>query len=316
MKLPFDFALKFIFRMVLPGALLTALFWPILVTISDCLSLTVPKLALIPVCILLLGWLVILFDMQIYMIAEGRKFWPDWLRKLRTSAHQQRVAKMEVIANKATPLSFKENEFSLQIRQYPLQRDGTFKAVMPTRLGNLIYASETYPDLKYGIDGVFAWPRLWVSIDKDLRGELDDRQALVDSSLYAAAIAFLTIPVCGVYALLQYLSVKWVSVSLPPVAMLGGIAIFAAVSGLFLYNAAVYAQIQYGELFCAVFDQSQDKLDYPALVEGLGKHMGDQNLQSAPSREKNRAIVRFLKWHKYRPVGEKDNVDVKDWTPE
>jgi hypothetical protein len=59
---------------------------------------------------------------------------------------------------------------------------------MPTRLGNLTYEYELYPNCKYGLDSVFFFYRTWVSIDKDLRDELDRKQASVDGAFYLSFV--------------------------------------------------------------------------------------------------------------------------------
>jgi hypothetical protein len=177
MKLPFDFANKFLLRLVLPGALLSALFWPILLTIRHTLDLAAPDAVLAPVAIILFGWLMLFLDMPIYTLAQGRRFWPARLKRWGIKREKARLDALMSSRNAAPPED--RGEYDLQIRQFALDASGEPVAVLPTRLGNLLRASESYPDRKYGIDGVFGWYRLWIAIDKELRGELDDQQALV-----------------------------------------------------------------------------------------------------------------------------------------
>ena len=74
------------------------------------------------------------------------------------------------------------------------------RALWPTRLGNLIAAYEQYPRLKYGLDAVFYWPRLWVTISKDLREEIDNQQAQADGLLYVAAALITSVAILLLYA--------------------------------------------------------------------------------------------------------------------
>lgn len=313
MKLPFDFATKFILRLVLPGALLSAILWPVLLVVRNALGLAVAEMAMLPIAIGVLGWLILLLDMPIYMLAEGRRYWPQRLRALGLRYQNWRLGYLQKKKNAATIGSPKRLELSLKIREYPLKADGTNLAIYPTRLGNLIHASETYPDRKYGIDGVFGWYRLWVSIDKDLRAELDDRQALVDSALYSSLIVAFATPVCLMYAALQLWAPGYAPQHLPSPAKLLALAVLAAPVAFLLYRATLHAQAQYGELFCALFDQYRAKLNCSVLIDELAAGMGDAQLRTEPPRRKARAVVRFLKWHRYRTVGDSTNKDVKDW---
>ncbi|RIA46254.1 hypothetical protein DFR49_0787 [Hephaestia caeni] len=313
MKLPFDFATKFILRLVLPGTMLSAILWPLLVEVRGALGLAVADSAMLPVSILLLGWLVLLCDMPIYMLAEGRRYWPGRLRKLGLELEQKQLARLTAKRSALASGSPERLELSLKLREFPLNAAGSFEAVYPTRLGNLITASETYPDRKYGIDGVFGWYRLWVAVDKDLRGELDDRQAIVDSALYGAVLAALAVPACLIYAILRAWLPDWAPTVLPGAGPLLTLAGFALIGSIVLYRATLHAQAQYGELFCALFDQYRAKLDCSALIGELADTMADPELRREPPRRQARAIVRFLKWHKYRKVGEIANNDVADW---
>lgn len=101
MKLPFDFAAKFILRLVLPGALFTALFWPLALLILRVLKLDVPDAVSVPIAILLFGWLILLADMPIYMLFEGRRFWPRWLRRWGVAREQARVRRLQKAYDRA-----------------------------------------------------------------------------------------------------------------------------------------------------------------------------------------------------------------------
>jgi len=79
-KLPFDFANKLLLRLVLPGALLTATVWPVLLAVLHWVHVAAPDAVIVPIAILIFGWVILLLDMPIYMIAEGRRYWPNWLR--------------------------------------------------------------------------------------------------------------------------------------------------------------------------------------------------------------------------------------------
>jgi hypothetical protein len=73
-------------------------------------------------------------------------------------------------------------EVGVEYALYPTDDDSAAYVAHPTRLGNIIESFESYPKIKYGLDSVFYWYRLWVVLDKDLREEIDSSQAVVDST--------------------------------------------------------------------------------------------------------------------------------------
>jgi hypothetical protein len=310
-KLPFDFATKFLLRLLLPGALLTAISWPVLLGLRHRLGLAVDDKAVLPVAILAWGWTLLLLDMPIYMAFEGRRFWPAPLRRFGAWWQARRLARL--IARRAAlgddPVG---TEVALKIRRYPLSKAGDPVALYPTRIGNLIAASEKYPDRKYGIDGVFGWYRLWVTIDKDLRGELDDQQAIVDGALYAAFATLIGAGACLLYALLHHMR-PWVLPMLPSARALLGLGAASLVASNLFYRATLSAQAGYGELFCALFDQNIDAFDFDTVIAQLSDTLNDPTMLLLSPREEARAAIRFLRWHRYKPPGGGDNVVVRDW---
>ena len=68
---------------------------------------------------------------------------------------------------------------------YPIdKKTGEFYAGMPTRLGNLLYALRDLHEYRHKLDLIFYWSRLWLVLDKDLRGAIDETQAMADSAVY------------------------------------------------------------------------------------------------------------------------------------
>ncbi|WP_374573049.1 hypothetical protein [Phenylobacterium sp.] len=311
MKLPFDFANKLLLRLVLPGALLAATFWPVLIAVTEQLQIEVDDKVLAPIAIIAFGWLMLFLDMPLYMLAEGRRFWPE---KLKAWCIARQAKRLRALQDMRRTLSGQAQiEIDLQIRTFPIDKSGNSTALYPTRLGNLIHAQESYPDRKYGIDGVFAWYRLWVSVDKDLRAELDDQQAIVDSALYASFVAGLAAVACGAYALIRTTTGDRVLGSLPSGCVLLALAVVCIVVGWLLYNACVMAQAQYGEIFCALFDQNVEKLKFELVLAELARAFSDPALASAPARLRAQSAIRFLKYHKYRPIGQSVNLDIREW---
>lgn len=302
MKLPFDFGIRFILRLAAPGALLAAVLLPATRLLAALIYPGLHEAALLTTSGLILGFAFLLLDMPIYMVLEGRRFWPEPIRQWAVGRQAAALASIMSRANAAS--GARKVEFDIQASQYPLDRaSGEPNATYPTRLGNLLASFETYPTVKYGLDGVFFWPRLWVAIDKDLREELDSAQAVVDGALYASFAFAISAPLCLCYW--RWLpSLQWWH--WPAGAFCCGIL------AVVCYRLALPRYAQYGELFKATFDQFGAKLALDdAFLAQLDTYMGETRSRS--DREAHRARWRFLRWHLYRRPGAPSNETVKNW---
>lgn len=202
MKLPFSFGINLLFRLVFPGIVLALVLAPGIEALLRWSDNQVEPLAYVPAVAVLLGWLLSLCDMPIYMIYEGRRFWPQPLLRRGIRREQRRLERLQRKADEALDQGDRGRyvELSIQIAQFPLDERGERHATMPTRLGNLICEYELYPRQKYGLDSVFFFYRIWVTIPEDLREEIDGKQAAVDGALYTACVLLLAAPVFAIYA--------------------------------------------------------------------------------------------------------------------
>lgn len=302
MKLPFDFGIRFVLRLAGPGALLAAVALPAIRSLAAVLYPGLSDTALFIATGLACGFALLLLDMPIYMAFEGRRYWPEWLRKWGVARQQSRLRKLHALS--AASAKLLRVEYDILAAQYPLNRaTGEAYVRYPTRLGNLLESFETYPTVKYGLDGVFFWPRLWVTIDKDLREELDSAQAVVDGAVYTSAAFVAAAFLCVVYWITGIFGNWWHG----PAS-----AIACLLLARILYMTAIPRYAQYGELFAAVFDQHRSKLNAGSLLKDLDAHAGQSPL-ARTEREEWRAIFRFLRWHLYRSAPGTSNETVKDW---
>ncbi|HJR79086.1 MAG TPA: hypothetical protein VJ821_03370 [Anaerolineales bacterium] len=297
MKLPFDLSLKLVFRVLLPGFILAAAFVPLLRILLTKLNLSAQLQIGYIVLALLLGWLVIVMDMHIYMLYEGRRYWRrtffwDWLLK-REKARLKRVS---MDANEGPTLHI-QREASVELRRFPIDENGEFVAEYPTRLGNLLTSFEGYSKRIYGMDSIFYWPRLWLTLDKDLREEIDGLQAMADSTVYAS-LSFYVMGLAGlVYALLKFLNVSAVEF-LPEPPFLLGLAFAALLLGYLTYRISLHLHDQFGEMFKSVFDVYHDKVLFPQVLAEVGRLTGDSQVDQLPKKMQYRKIWRYL--HNYR----------------
>ena len=115
--------------------------------------------------------------------------------------------------------------------------------IMPTRLGNVLRASEFYSLKRYNLDAVVAWPRLQSLLPKDFAEGLRDEKANLDLLLVVTTLA-------GIFAFgwelgLGLFTDRW---DLFLLASPGWILALAS------YFSALQAARSYGELIKAAFD--------------------------------------------------------------
>jgi hypothetical protein len=128
-------------------------------------------------------------------------------------------------------------------RQWFLFLPSERASVMPTRLGNILRASEFYPLKRYNLDSVVSWPRLQSLLPKEFAEGLRDAKANLDLLLVVTTLA-------GIFALgwelgLGIFTARW------DLFLLASLGWLLALAG---YFAALQAARSYGELIKAAFD--------------------------------------------------------------
>jgi hypothetical protein len=337
MKLPFDFSIKLIFRLVFPGFILAAALVPGLQALLHASGLHIKFEYLFAIEVIALGWAVVVNDMTIYMIFEGRRYWLPPIRDLLIWCQQRRLKRLrDIVIN--PPLNIDRRTFleaAVDYGLYPINEGGDAYVEHPTKLGNVIESYETYPKVKYGLDAVFYWYRLWVVLDKDLREEIDSAQAVVDSTIYISFVLYVSGLVMLLYAALgvtaawlqslaalklPYIDDRlyWLSgVKLPYVPAPSVLCVLAGgcfVFGFVIYRLSLPIHAQFGELFKSVFDQYRSKLMLDDVLDDVARISGDATMTLKLSRrDKNRVIWRYLRWQLIRDGSTGRNLTVKEW---
>jgi hypothetical protein len=325
LKLPVSFGNKLFFRVVAPGVVLAIALTRFTQTLLQIYGLKVSFIYVLPAEIIIFGWLCLALDMPIYMLFEGRRFWPSWLLNLGRKRERARllslyrsmrrhdITRFHHQFNRRTRMDANRRylECAFDLNGFPLHPTTAVPNVLwPTRLGNLIAAYEQYPRLKYGMDSVFYWPRLWVAINKDLRDEIDNQQAQADGILYLSAALVAAAGILFAYAIVDTVNPKILMYPQSPAA-----EVFAGLlcvgSSIALYRISMYSHAQFGELFKAVFDQHRSLLNLDEVIDLVAHITPNTRLHTQIVPIRNMAAWRFLRWHRVRIPGQTINRRVR-----
>jgi hypothetical protein len=331
MKLPFDLGVKLFFRLLLPGFLLTLGLFPILFALLDSFGLAQQRDVAFVLTTILLGWLLLAGDMPIYMLLEGRRYWPLFLWKGLLNCEKNRLVKLNArIDAYYQKLEKKVSgeideidetiwrryiEASVEKRFFPLDENGERCAKYPTHLGNTLTSFETYAKTRYGLEDIFYWPRIWVNLSKDLREELDNQQAMADSTVYstfALASAALLWAFYGLFkvligpvaAFLYYHKIlyeplgKGILAHIPEpfvCFLVGGASLLF--SYFVVYRLAIFTNEQYGNYFMAIIDTNVSKIEKYVDVKGIANKITALTNIHIDDKEKFEAVRRYLQYY-------------------
>lgn len=291
MKLPFTFNIKLVFRLILPGFILSLSFLPIVKTALDSISVSIKIEYILMLSTLILGWLFTILDMNIYMLAEGRRYWPQWLRNIFLNAEKNRLQKLLQEYDKAKKDNHvKYVELSAELRKFPLNEEGDEFVIYPTRIGNLIIAYENYPLRVYGMDSIFYWYRIWLAIDENLRESIDNQQAIADSSLYTTVALYISSLCMVIYFISLMLPIETIRY-LPEAPIILFASLASAVCGYAIYRLSLHLHSTCGELYKSMFDIYRDKVPVGEIVK---KVTDLTNNHENKSYEKYKIAWRYL----------------------
>jgi hypothetical protein len=311
MKLPFDLGVKLVFRLLVPGFFVMLGVRPILLTLLDASGARDYHDLGCMLAVLVFGWVVTLADMPIYMLFEGRRFWPQrlWLRGVRSEeARLDRWRRSERWNYEQWKAHHSEihlrryQEASVELRRFPIdESNGEYVAVFPTRFGNAVTAFEQYPKTRYGADAMFYLARIWLALDKDTKDELDTQQAVADSALYSCVALVVTGGLWAIFGVLRVANAPLPYTATASLALLSAVVSFAA--SVWLYGLAIYANDQFGLSFRALFDLRLSTLGQTLLAPNgvlatVTTITGDGAPLRQPVREQYGIVWRYL--HNYR----------------
>lgn len=318
MKLPFDFGPKFVFRLALPGIVLSAATAPVLLWFLRQFSLEAHTAEAVAVSAVFWGWFVTLADSPIYMLFEGRRYWPPPISRFFVRREGARMARLvrAVEERRKAPDSKTSNQVAearVDLLDFPVDRmTGRPAAWYPTRLGNLMTAYETYTWTRYGLDAIFYWPRLWAILDKDLRGEIDEQQAVVDSAVYVSFAFYVSAVLLACYAVAAGLG--YTLPRDPSATVLALCAVACVLAAYGIYRMTLYKASQYGELFRGLFDVHRKRLDFDDVVDLVDGIQGTSPDPARKQADRYRMVTRYLRFRMLTPPGERRSYTPEEWT--
>ncbi|MDQ7030281.1 MAG: hypothetical protein Q9O62_11140 [Ardenticatenia bacterium] len=200
----------------------------------------------------LLAYLLRAFTRPIIRTYEG--YWPWWrlqawgIRR-RQAAWRRLRQQREASARQNDRRRYGHLQARLY-RDFPSRED----RILPTRLGNVLRAAEDYSTTRYGLDGVFWWPRLEPLLPESLLARLEATfmglVALLNlatlSVLYALLLLF-NLLLCWRGCVTMGRDFWWWSWPL--------VAVLALVVAYVIYRGAVAQARAYGDLIRVAYDE-------------------------------------------------------------
>jgi hypothetical protein len=115
--------------------------------------------------------------------------WPGFLQAVRGWMIDRQGPRYDADANRWQELEKKRGgadlsrlelmehlDLELRLRRIPTEKE----LRLPSKIGNVLRASERLPAAKYGLDAVICWPRLWLLLPTVTRQELTQARARLD----------------------------------------------------------------------------------------------------------------------------------------
>lgn len=122
---------------------------------------------------------------------------------------------------------------------------------MPTRLGNILRAAESYPygQQRYRIDSVLWWPRFFMIIPEALRSELSSARASMMLRLHMSAVSTVFVVYTGLAAVTFVIAARTSSWLVWCITILA-----AALMAVYAYRRALRSALLYADLVRSTFD--------------------------------------------------------------
>lgn len=227
-------------------------------------------LALAFVTIVLTGLLVNL-NIPIIQMFEGYPWEKTRIGRKRVERHQAQRKELETRRDEAVwlmdtlgeadPLHADVSREWTELCRRLVSEYPDEHSVLPTRLGNVMRASEQYPRRQYGMSAIPLWPRLIATIDKEYAAGIDEAKSSFDFMIHSTLLSTLLgalLLVCGLAYPTRLASLTVSSLWLFEILVLFGLA-------RLLYGWSIGRASAWGSLVNGAFDLYRWK-----LLEQLG----------------------------------------------
>jgi hypothetical protein len=163
---------------------------------------------------LILGFVLYGLTIFNYKLVEGYYLWGRirFIRRRRQRAALKLQRKIAVVRALQEAVKGDEKKLDLLgaqryrlVAQYDQRYPESIYATMPTRFGNILRASETYPSSRYGIDAVTMWPRLINTIPTSFQSRLHESNNSLAFVVNCFALSLLLALLCFIAAGFQLL---------------------------------------------------------------------------------------------------------------
>jgi hypothetical protein len=205
--------------------------------------------------------------------------WKDFVkcRQEFRSAKQNSIEKSLAYTN----LFYYYSDCLYEIAKDPIVKDGDLKEhILPTKLGNVFKSMEIYPTMKYGMNGVFFWTRIQLSMKEENKTSLDKSRAYVDMFV---ELTWIFIFAAIVYSMVFAFNKSYISSAVS----LGIFTIFSYGS----YKMAVQSALDFGNYVRSIYDLYRDDL-WEEINKGIFDNLGKMN-----EKERWENIFRYLWFH-------------------
>ncbi|GAA0625141.1 hypothetical protein GCM10010174_50550 [Kutzneria viridogrisea] len=193
---------------------------------------------------------VLVQPLQLPMVRLLEGYWPRWAAlprrygTWRQTGRRRRLARAAELPEAADHAAVQRAGQAGTVLRRLFPVGGA--PLLPTALGNALAAAESRAGREYGLDGVVAWPRLYLVLDEMTRSVVDDRRNALDGMVRLSVTAVVAGVAAG--ALLAG-SGWWLLLALAPL-------VIARIA----YRGAVHEAVAYGEAVQTAFDLNRFEL--------------------------------------------------------
>ena len=143
---------------------------------------------------------------------------------------------------KRQKLEEKVNKYPQKLESLTLNYPTESEFIMPTRLGNILKAAELYPWIRYDIDAVAIWPRLFQLLTKE---QAQGIVSLKNDMVLLLSLSWISYLSSLVWIVLNWFLISWF------------VTIVVILSGLFgylFYRLSLVPALNYGLMIRVMFD--------------------------------------------------------------